>query len=200
MSDDLTEYEQIANDADDREKQIKRTTSAREVITKMANKRYAAATAKQKQTADEFYEVVGAFAAKQITVEQADQLTGDGWLRAMVLSITPPDHPRYRDAMKMLDGIIALNDRRNGERFFTSHGWFSQQDLDEHGARLFVETDVSTGEMRQVIQFPSGVNPNTGERMWPDRRQKIEGERQHYISPYRADWYDDEEDTSGSTI
>lgn len=190
--DELSEYDEITNESIKREPQIRRTKAIREVINEMAAERLSKATAKQLQVAEEFYEVVRAFTAKQLTVEQANQLTGDGWLRAMVLSITSIDHPQYQDAMKMLDAIIA-HDTSRGERYFTKHGWFTKADIDEQGGRVFIETDVTTGELREVIQFPVGINPNTGQKIWPNREQQLDDERRAaYVSPFREDWLDDD--------
>lgn len=190
------EYDEITNEFVRQEPKIRRTRAVRELINEMAAERLSNATAKQRQVAEEFYEVVRAYTAKQLSVEQVSSLTGDGWLRAMVMSITSLDHPQYQDAMKMLDAIIA-NDRSHGERYFTHHGWFTKADIDEHGGRVFIETDVSTGELREVIQFPVGINPNTGQKIWPNREQQLESERiAAFVSPYREDWFDDEPEQS----
>lgn len=186
------EFDEITNESVRQEPKIRRTKAVRELINEMALERLSKASAKQIQVAEDFYEVVRAYTAKQLSVEQASNLTGDGWLRAMVLSITSIDHPQYQDTMKMLDAIIA-NDRSHGERYFTKHGWFTRADIQEHGGRVFIETDVTTGELREVIQFPVGINPNTGQTIWPNREQKLEGERlAAFVSPYRDDWLDEE--------
>lgn len=187
----LSEYDQAVNDAA-AAAPSKRIRSSAEVIDAMASDRYAKASDKQRRTAQEFYEVVEAWANGNLSLDQADELSGDGWLRAMCLSITPSTHPQYKNAMRLLDLLIER--QGNETRFKTKNGWFTQQDIDDHNGRRFKEVVEGTGEIREVIQFPVGINPNTGERIWPNRTERlVEDHFTAYVSPYRADWYDETE-------
>lgn len=192
-TDQLSEYDRITNEAVDRSRRVRPTRSLRDILGDLAATRLGNASEKQKQVAGEFYEIVESWARGMITLEQARELTGDGWLRAMVMGITPFNHPSYQDAHAFITEIAHEDAKDLG--FDTNHGWISFKDLEEAGGRRFMETVQATGEIREVIQFPVGVNPNTGQVIWPNRAAAVEqAEHPRYISPFRADWFDDMDD------
>lgn len=166
-------------------------------MTQAATERYAKATPKQREVAQNFYEVVEAYTAGDLTLEQAHNLTGDGWLRASVMRITAPDHPQYQNAMKFFDDLIAW---REPDLIKTKHGWFSENDLTEEHGRMVRVLNEDTGEIRDVLQWSPGVNKATEERIWPNRDQIVQRETEQaksYESPFRADWYDENDDDKG---
>lgn len=162
--------------------------SAGDVIRQWLNISAANLNDGQRQLIAEFWEVVGAWSAGQLTVEQAKSLTGDGWLRAQCLFHTSMDHPLWIDAMRLLDHVIATED---GPQFFTAHGWFSLKDIQESGGRIYEEWDSATGEKREYVQFPVGVDKVTGRTIWPSRERAVQYEAEHkpYVSPHQSEWF-----------
>lgn len=188
-----TEYEQIANDDAEARSQSRQLERASKLMAIKARARYAKATPRQKALRDEFFYVVAEWNAGRLTPDQVRALTGDGFLRAMALSITPNDHPMYAEAMAMLDLLIET-DKGNSDRYFTKHGWFSQAEIDAAGGRVLDETDQETGEVTYRIQFPVGFD-DQGNAIWPSaNRTEQFRSQQRPASPYAEEWYGDDAD------
>jgi hypothetical protein len=158
------------------------------VLLALRVKNAANMTDKQRRVVEEFWEIVTAWDAGEMPIEDATKLTGDGWLRCMALSYSTLDaqDPLYRAAMRMLDEIIS---RRDDGWFYTNQGWLSLHEIDAAGGRLVDGVDVATGELTRKIQFPQDVDEMTGRIVWPDRREQAA--EQSYVSPCREDWFDE---------
>jgi hypothetical protein len=187
----LTEFEVEANTATERPSSSSMQPTA-EIMNRMALDRRTKATQNQKKIQEDFFVVVKAWKERQITLAQVRTLTGDGFLRAMVMSITPTNHPQYQDAMRMLDLLIASAPAAQ-PRYFTKHGWFTQADIDNAGGRVIDSVD-SDGVITQRIQFPIGFDDN-GNQIWPIARgtETPTEQRERYRSTFAEDWYGDEE-------
>lgn len=186
MSDDISEYERIANDAANKPQKgewISTKQALREAFARNQGK----LTPEQGQIIDEFWDAVKMWVAGEIDVDQFDTVTGDGWLRAQVIMNSSLDHPLYGDAMRVLDFLIF---KKGEPAMFTRHGWFTVKEVEEAGGRILREVDQETGELRERIQFPVGVDEVTGRTIWPSTTfiKGLEPEAPTYVSPFRRDW------------
>lgn len=127
----------------------------------------------------EFFNVVALWKAGNVSVTDADALTGDGWLRAQVIRSVSPDHAQYADAMALLDAII---DVRSPDVYKTDFGFFTLNEIEHHGGSVHDRLDSATGEYTQIVEFP---DPPIDEEhpVW-----RPEPHREYPASPYEAEW------------
>lgn len=192
----LTDFERHANEAIDRARRdLAPMPSVRQIMERTVRERHLKASENQRALMVDFFEVVQAWRDGDLTLGQVRTLTGDAFLRAMVISITPMSHPLYGDAMRMLDLLIA-SEPAHEPRYFTKHGWFTKSDIEAAGGRVIdVAVDGDTGEIRQKIQFPLGFDHN-GNKIWPSNGRATDTpaqQRERFRSPFADRWYADDE-------
>jgi len=157
--------------------------STQDILSEVMSIRADNLTTKQKSVIDAFFQVVDAWKAGELPIQEAKELTGDGWLRAQVIMNTPPNHDKYLTAMEFFDALIDLQD---GIR--TTSGWISQAEIKEQGGREQKRYNHATGEIYDVIQFPYGVDKDTSRILWPAPQEREEVST-HQDSPFESDWY-----------
>lgn len=180
----LSEFDQIANDATEAKRMSKSWQSAGKVIRETFAKRAADLTPEQAQIVAEFWQAVTAWDSGLITLDEFASVTGDGWLRAQCFMSSVVEESLFTAASRAFEALVA---REVDQIYPTRHGLISHSEIIDVGGRVLLEADPNTGEWLVHIQFPTGIDKNTGRAIWPTTSPELE--RQYYVSPFRTDWF-----------
>ena len=147
-------------------------------------------TAAQVVFIDMILGVIDDWIAGDITLDEAERESGDGWLRFQVIRKLPIGSDA---GMKMRSFVGALCERDNGLKgsVTTKHGLITRDLLSETRARIVIDTNPETGERASKIQFPYKYPKDAADPLYPAAvtPQQPMLDDEFVVSPHAVDWF-----------
>lgn len=145
--------------------------SIKAVMQDAALARWGRMTDHQREIAQEFYEAIEGWRDGFLTLQDVLDITHSWYIRSQIIAATSNDHPLWRDIMNFCDAYWKAT---RGPGIETRHGWFSEEEIQQHGGKIIEVFDRETNLVEIAAVFPTSYEKGIDGKI--DKERPIYGQ------------------------